>query len=100
MLETAQKVIRLIGKKFPHAIYLQRSEGKNPREPVAHFFRLSSESFNILFLFLNSHDRSWSVTQYECPSKEDYDEFAALWYKWGLFNKILEWKHEEVNVSE
>ena len=100
MQQDIQKVIDLIENKFPYSVYLAKSLDKNLREPVAHFFRISPTALSILFLFVDSNDGTWSVTQYECPSEEDYKEFVAQWSKWGLFNKILDWHHEEVNLIE
>ncbi|WP_414617457.1 hypothetical protein [Dyadobacter sp. 32] len=45
-------------------------------------------------------DETWEVIKYECPSETEMEEFLLFWSKWGLYNKVLEWQHEEVNLIQ
>jgi hypothetical protein len=99
MLENVQKIIHLIGKKFPESVFLSKPESKVGHHTVAYFFKIAPESKNLLCLLFDNND-TWTLTRYESPSEEAFQDFLTMWTKWGFFNKILDWKHEEVNLIE
>jgi hypothetical protein len=100
MLENIQEVIHLINKRFPEAIRLQKPARGIDRNPIAHFFRPSPKSLNLLTLHVDYSRETWVLITYECPSENEYNEFLNLWIKWGLFTNIRQWNHEEINLIE
>ena len=100
ILKDIPQILELISLRFPRAINLVKNPGKYPRPPVTYAFRKSPDTLDLLFLFVHSMDETWEVIKYECPSETEMEEFLFFWSKWGLYNKVLEWHHEEVNLIQ